>query len=405
MLTTADFRAERVALRGITPQGVSVVGADGKHRTVEFDRMLQIDRASAPSTGATRSADRFVLTLSGGERFAGEPKGLDGETLLWTSPALGEVKAPLSRVQRLARSNAAAAAPRVAGPRTEDVITLANGDTVRGIVAGVTGTSVSIQSSGGEATEVPLDSIASVDFAAVADPGAANAAAGAHDGRAFRVSLADSTSITAPSLELKGQNLTLNLADKTSRQVPLGAVTSIEQVNGPVIWLSTRTPVEEVQTPFLADRTAPARMNATATGEPIAFGDRTFARGIGVHSYSRLAWEFDGSRYKAFRTQYAIDGQLPYANVIVRIKLDDRVAHEQKDFRAGTLAPPVVIDTGNAKRITLEVDYGDTYDVQDRFNWIEPALLKEKPRPPEPPKPLAPPSTSPATQPSTRATG
>ena len=82
MLTTADFRAERVALRGITPQGVSVVGAEGKQRTVEFDRMLQIDRAGAPSTGATRSADRFVLTLSGGERFAGEPKGLDGETLL-----------------------------------------------------------------------------------------------------------------------------------------------------------------------------------------------------------------------------------------------------------------------------------------------------------------------------------
>jgi hypothetical protein len=157
-------------------------------------------------------------------------------------------------------------------------------------------------------------------------------------------------------------------------------------------------------------------MNQTVLGEPIRFGGRTYERGIGVHAYARLAWEFDASRYKAFRTQYALDGQLPYANVTVRIKLDDRVAHEVKDFRAGALAPLVVLDTKGAKRITLEVDWGDTYDVQDRFNWIEPALLKEKPPLPEPPRPVvkpAPttsttptptPATSPATQPAaTRA--
>ena len=72
---------------------------------------------------------------------------------------------------------------------------------------------------------------------------------------------------------------------------------------------------------------------------------------------------------------------------------------------------PRTTDKKDAKRITLEVDWGDTYDVQDRFNWIEPALLKEKPPPPEPPKPVvvtpAPTTaaaTVPATQPTTRAT-
>ena len=69
--------------------------------------------------------------------------------------------------------------------------------------------------------------------------------------------------------------------------------------------------------------------------------------------------------------------------------------------------PLVVLDTRGAKRITLEVDWGDTYDVQDRFNWIEPALLKDKPRPPDPPKPLPVPTTTtaPATQPATRSPG
>jgi hypothetical protein len=198
------------------------------------------------------------------------------------------------------------------------------------------------------------------------------------------------------------------LTDRSARKVPLAGVVSIEQVNGPVVWLSSKPPVENVQTPFL-DRPAPARMNRTVLGELIRFGGRTYERGIGVHAYSRLAWEFDAARYKAFRAQYALDGQLPYANVTVRIKLDERVAHEVKDFRAGAISPLVVLDTRGAKRITLEVDWGDTYDVQDRFNWIEPALLKEKPLPPEPPKPVivkpeptTAPATMPATQPTTR---
>jgi hypothetical protein len=72
------------------------------------------------------------------------------------------------------------------------------------------------------------------------------------------------------------------------------------------------------------------------------------------------------------------------------------VVHEQKDFRAGVLAPLIVLDTDNARLITLEVDYGQSYDVQDRFNWIEPALLKQKPAPP------ASRTTSPATQPATQ---
>jgi hypothetical protein len=50
-----------------------------------------------------------------------------------------------------------------------------------------------------------------------------------------------------------------------------------------------------------------------------------------------------------------------------------------------------MLDINREKVITLEVDYGQTYDVQDRFNWIEPALLKVKPEPA--------PATAPATRP------
>ena len=99
-----------------------------------------------------------------------------------------------------------------------------------------------------------------------------------------------------------------------------------------------------------------------------------------MHSYSRLSWDLDGT-FEAVRTRYAIDtGQAnTIADVTVRILLDGKVVYEQPHVRAGTLSPVIVVDIKSAMKLTLEVDYGDNMDTQDRLNWIEPALLKHKP--------------------------
>src|SRR6185369_8072980 len=87
----------------------------------------------------------------------------------------------------------------------------------------------------------------------------------------------------------------------------------------------------------------PARNDLAVDGSPLRANGRTFSRGIGVHSYSRLTYEIDSSQWPAFRTQYAIDagrGGEPrsLADVTVRIKLDDRVVHEQAHIRPGDLS-------------------------------------------------------------------
>jgi hypothetical protein len=96
-------------------------------------------------------------------------------------------------------------------------------------------------------------------------------------------------------------------------------------------------------------------MDRSVDGEPIRYDGRTFTRGIGVHSRSKLTWALDG-RYRTFRTRYAIAGDLPYANVTVRISLDGKVVHEQADVVTGTLSPVITIGLGQAKSLTLEVD-------------------------------------------------
>jgi hypothetical protein len=65
--------------------------------------------------------------------------------------------------------------------------------------------------------------------------------------------------------------------------------------------------------------------------------------------------------------------------------------------RAGVVSPVVLVELpASAKTLILEVDYGDALDVEDRLNWLEPALLREMPKPEPPPAPTA---TAPATKP------
>jgi hypothetical protein len=372
LLTTADFRTERVSLRGIDEDGASVLGVDGAARRVSFDRFLQLERVSLPRA----ASGKFILVLAGGDRLAGEPRGVDAEMLAWNGSSLGQLKIPLSRIVSMSRPGPGAQVTRAGA--TEDVVTLVNGDTVRGILSSISPTAVSMQGTGGEVTDVPLESVLSVEFASTAPAPAAS-------GRAFRITLADGSAATAQSIRLAGGPVVIALADGTSRSVPLAEIVSIEQLNGPVLWLSSLAPVQNVQIPFVG-QSAAAKMNQGVSGRPIRFGDRNFARGIGVHSYSRLVWEV-GPAVRAFRTQYAVDGDLPYANVAVRIRLDDRIVYEQTDFRAGSLSPVVLLDIDGQSQLTLEVDYGQNFDVQDRFNWIEPALLKIRPPPASAPVP------------------
>ena len=383
-LTLADFRSKQVDLVSIDDKGATFADRS----SVRFDDLLLLDRDAELKQSAAPAPGKFVLYLSAGEQFRGEPVKLDGETLTWTSPAVGGMQVPLKQVSSMVRATPQATQqpppPSADERRTEDVITLANGDVVRGIIATISAEAVTVQAGGNE-TPVPLDGIRSIAFASTA--GAAPKSSQQPAGRSFRIKLDDGSILTAPQLRTAANDtLVVTLADKTARNVPLSSVATIEQLNGPVTWLSSRIPSENVQTPLL-DTTRPARMDRTVTGKPIRFGDRTYARGIGVAPYSKITWPIDAKTrgdYQTFRTQYAIDGVGQYADVTVRVKLDDKVVHEKQKVTAGVLSPVVLVPLGNAKSLTLEVDFGGNYSVQDRFDWIEPALVKGSGAPPQP---------------------
>jgi hypothetical protein len=392
LLSTADFQTESVSLKSIDEKGVHVAASgQSLERVVTPEAFLQIDRTGGAGL-AEKSPSKFMLELVTGDRVGGEPLKAENDRLAWRNAAVGVLTIPLTQLAAITKANQNAGAPNPVDSikRTEDVVTLANGDAVRGIVVSIAADHVQVKSGGPDdaPVTVPLDNVVSIHFAS-AGPAATNPA-GSNMVRAYRVRLQDGSSLVGSSLSLSGDKVSFVIgtggtADKSLGQpIELASVAGIEQVNGPVSWLTSRRPSEDVQIPFVGTSEQfnwKTRTDADVTGQPIVVGGQVFKRGIGVHSYSRLVYALDG-KYKAFRTRHGINDNLVRADVTVRIRVDDKLVHEQKNVRPGVLSPVVTVELpASAKQLVLEVDYGEGIDVEDRLNWIEPALLREVPKP------------------------
>lgn len=381
-LTTADFQSSSIVVQRIDDQAVRGLSPAGEDRAVPLTQLLEISRSlpTRPEAGA------FVLFLQGGDRIGGEPVAITSEQIQWHSLTLGDLHLPLRDL--VAIGAVGAVRPEKRG--TDDVVTLGNNDQVHGIVTAITGAKVTVQTASGN-TDLPLASVKLISLAAAADK--------RQPRRAFRVRLDDGTAIAAAAVTLDGNELHFTIPGNAPRSIDLSHICAIEQINGPVSWLSVRPPSENIYVPFISPgRPWPAQMDRSVVGDVIRFRDTTFTRGIGVHAYSKLTWPLDGT-WTAFRTQYAIDGDNAdalAADVTVRIKLDDKVVYEQPHVHGGSLSPVIVQQLEAAKSLTLEVDFGGRMDTRARLNWIEPALLKN---PPTPVVGSASPSTAPATQP------
>jgi hypothetical protein len=366
-LTTADFQSSTIDLQRIDDKNVHGLTPAGEDHAVPLDQLLEVSRPLAAHT----DAGSFTLFLQGGDRVEGEPGAMTGEQLQWHSAELGDFHLPLRNIIAI---GVAGSVPPEQRP-TDDVVSLTNNDQVHGIITAMDGTKVSVQTENGN-TDVPLTSVKLIAFAA--------AAGKRQPHQSFRISLDDGTAIAAQSISLDGNALHFTIPGNAPGTIDLAHVGAIEQINGPVSWLSVRPPSENVYLPFISPgQTWPARMDRSVIGDALRFRDQTFAHGIGVHAYSRLSWPLEGA-WTAFRTQYAIDGddaEALAADVTVRIKLDGKVVYEQPHVHGGELSPVIVQQLEAAKTLTLEVDFGDRMDTRARLNWIEPALVKNAPTP------------------------
>jgi hypothetical protein len=351
------------------------VGVDRRIPLSDIVRIVTDTPVAPPAQDAAR------VSLNNGDSILGELGGAGDGSVVVKSADLGDLALPLEWVSRIDLTSSGANGSRTAeifdhnrgrddtqtGGADDDAIVLTNGDMLRGFVVGVGSDGVLFDTQSGE-TEIPLRLVRTAYFAAaepkpIAPP-------------YLRLTLRQSGQLTVTDIDWSADIARIHLRDKRELTLEADRIVRADVIGGRWEWLSTHKPLRFQHTPMLA-LDWPFVIDRNVLGKPMAVGETRIETGIGVHSRSSLVYDLRGE-YVEFVTDFGIDDDSgSFANVSVFILVDDTRRFGKENIRRGTRHGLVRLDVKKAQRLELIVDFGQNGDLQDRFNWIEPALIRQ----------------------------
>jgi len=144
-------------------------------------------------------------------------------------------------------------------------------------------------------------------------------------------------------------------------------------------FLSDLEPTAVQEAGFAGDILYSYQRDLAAVGSPLQAAGRSYAKGLGVHSRSRLTYTVPAGCSR-FWTLVAFDDSaaaLPLRpEVDLRILLNDREVFRKLGFApGGQPLDPGMLAVQPGARLTLEVDFGAGRELGDRINWLLPVFL------------------------------
>jgi hypothetical protein len=380
-----DFEPRMSRVTRIDDAGLQFVdNTTGATGTMPLDRLVRLESFPGPEAKAKAAvpAMGFVILFRDGQRWMGTPGAMAGDDLEWNavdifgkgdSPSATGRVALKSIVAIASIKNASAAdldrSASSTTASTQDELRLTNGDVVSGVVSASDAKTVTCATADGQPVTIDWTNVRVAKFAAVSDAAVASRRA------PFRVALRDGRIIDGERLAADGEQIDFFTAHGGKLSLTGGTnIVAIEHTGGRVQMLSNMLPADRLQSSYFPSPwTSPGKITETRS-TAVVFPGRTFRSSVLARPRSSMRWALDGSA-KIFVTRYGIPAGRPLADVKIRVKLDEKVVYEQSHVKAGAPSALLKLPLGDAKSLTLEVDYGDAYDVQDDFYWLEPALL------------------------------
>lgn len=370
-VTTSSFERVPLSVHKISPTEIEAVDARGQARQIALADVVAADRDDLAMTSSTG----LVLHVAGGLELPGEPAGLSEAGITWHNAVLGNLTVPLATITGIGKGGER---PQLARS-PQDVVRLANGDVLKGILASADGRKLVLQGDQGELA-VEWSAVAELSLAETTGP----ATAASHPGTAgqgFRISLRDGTVWVVPALTMEGDQFKAALSDGRSMSIAPAELRSLETEAGKVMWLIRQTPLAAEYAPFFS--VSDVKPAAYAAMSAVQAGGQSFRSALRVRPLSRLTYAVPAG-VGVLRTRYMVAGNGVLADVTVRLRLDQKVVYEQTAVKAGALSAPVIVSVAGGKAITLEVDYGANQDVQDTLLWLDPAWIRNGSTPANP---------------------
>lgn len=317
--------------------------------------------------------DGVLLELSGGDRVLGRLTDGSGDPVIMETQAWGRLVLAMDRVVSIRFPSSATSAhvealnwfqsqPNMA----DDRILLTNGDVVTGFIVALDRNAIRLES-GGETQSIPLRLAVAARLV--------HAAPAPRRGIHAAITLKDGQRMTVVEMNWESDKINARRGTEETVEPRCELIRTVEVSGGRWTWLSEVDPSVEEHKPMLSFEWRHQR-NANVLGGPLRVAGVRYKQGFGVHSRSILVFDLNG-QYETFVTALGMDDHSgPFADVNVMIMVDGKGRYEKSGIRAGSLHGPVRLDLDGAKRLELHVDFGLNGDMQDRFNWIEPGLVK-----------------------------
>lgn len=172
----------------------------------------------------------------------------------------------------------------------------------------------------------------------------------------------------------RGQPITIKTSWGQTIEWPYDRCVYYEVRNGRNVWLTELQPTAQETVPYF-DTNPGWSADKSLRGNGLKIADKSYDRGLCMHSRTVLSYDVTGfSKFESdLGVQYE-DGRLGRA--IVRILVDGKPVFENPDLKLDSGRVPVSVDIKDKKSLTLEVDFGETFDVGDDITWGGARLVK-----------------------------
>jgi len=348
----------------------------------------QLVRWSAPRV---RGGKRKVILVDGShlvlaDSWIGEPAvRLEAEAVRVTTNLLGTVALSRDQVRAVLLHAPADVLQRtqaldeILAPQASDRMMMVSGDIHTGRCQDIGSTIQFATSPSTKPLELPFNG--SVAAIAIGRPGGQPPPP---PGKMV-VGLRDGTLLVAESLVASAESLQLRLA--CGLELSGAGVRIVDSVRSQVA--KVRYLSDQVETAYrhvaYLEIPWPARRDLNVLGGPLTAGDRTYSKGLGMHTASRLTYDLPiplqnaPPEFLRFRAQIALDDAAAKGgSVEFRVYLQDagtwQLAYSSAVVRGGEAPQAVSVELGGAQQIAMVADYADQGDERDYANWLDARL-------------------------------
>ena len=187
--------------------------------------------------------------------------------------------------------------------------------------------------------------------------------------------LADGSLLVVESLLVKGQSATLGIDGGQSWRAHPEDLVFLQPRGGRAVYLSDLKPAGYRHVPFL-ELNWPYSLDRNLEGALLGAGGKTYLKGIGMHSASRLTYLTEG-RYARFDALLGVDDSAAgQGSVRFRVFVDGNPKFTSDTLRGGDPPVPISIEISDGKRIDLVVDFADRADQRDHADWLDARFVR-----------------------------